>query len=217
MSLPKAFCPIMAFSIVLMGLCPAQQAEPPKSILRSKIDPAHAYVAPSGPLTQVIYGDDDRIDTYLETDPQRLALSGPVCALVSTSRLVGQGNGSFTLQTFAWTVGGRPACAEEPFGSQPVSAFCTGFLVAPDIIATAGHCYDSSDFADVRFVFGFRMLNSQTAATTFAANQVYSGVELLGRELDSTGADYALIRLDRPVTAPGARPLAIRRAGSVAQ
>ena len=200
--------------LLAVGLGAQDQVEPPKSALRSKIDRSQPYQAPDGPGLQVIYGTDDRIDVYQETNPTRVAQASATCALVATSDLNLQGDGSYTMDTFTWTRSGLPACDEEPFGDQPVAPFCTGFLVAPDIIATAGHCFDSGDFSSVRFVFGFQMADSQTAVTTFNAEQVYSGVEVLGRQ--QADADYAIVRLDRAVTAPGVHPLSVRREGGPA-
>ena len=165
---------------------------------------------------KVIYGTDNRIDVYQETDAGRKKLAGSVCALLSTSQLTPISGGGWHISTSAYRYSGLPACAGEPFGDQPTAAFCTGFLVGSDIVATAGHCYDASDYSGVRFVFGFEMKDASTPTLDVADNQVYTGVELLGRQRNSsTGLDYSVIRLDRAVTAPGATVLTIRRTGTV--
>lgn len=164
---------------------------------------------------KVIYGTDDRHDVYEELDPDRVALARSTCGLMLPSQLTNNGNGTYTISTSAYTKFGVPACAEEPFGNQPVAAFCTGFLVGDDLIATAGHCFDEDDVSFVHFVFGFEMLDAGTPVTVVNANQVYYGIEVVGRALGG-GLDYAVIRVDRPVTAPGAVPLRIRRNGTVA-
>lgn len=179
-----------------------------------------AYEAPpptntsDGPRTKVIYGTDDRIDVYQETNPLRQVLAASTCGLMDASDVTNNGNGTYTLSLSAYTQNGKPACAGEPFANQPTVAFCTGFLVGPDLIATAGHCYSSSDIASTRFVFGFKMQNSTTAVSTVNANQVYQGVQLVGQML-SGGIDYAVIRVDRTVTAPGAVILPVRQTGGV--
>ena len=165
---------------------------------------------------KVIYGTDDRIDVYQETDAGRKKLAGSVCALLSTAELTPISGGGWHISTSAYQYQGLSACAGEPFGNQPTAAFCTGFLVGTDIVATAGHCYDTTDFSGVRFVFGFEMKDASTPNLNVADDQVYTGVELLGRQRNSsTGLDYSVIRLDRAVTAPGATPLALRRTGTV--
>lgn len=165
---------------------------------------------PAGPEPKVIYGTDDRIDLYEETDPDRRAWAAATCGLVSSSDLVAGGGGSFTLRTSNYNV-----CAEEPFSNQPTASFCSGFMVGDDLIATAGHCYDSGDLSGVRFVFGFVMEDANTPVLSFDADQVYRGVEIVGRALGGD-LDYAVIRVDRPIVAPGAVPFEIRREGVIA-
>ena len=43
------------------------------------------------------------------------------------------------------------------------------------------------------------MLNDITARTSIANSQIYSGVTVLAQSPHTTGADWALVRLDRPV------------------
>lgn len=163
---------------------------------------------------KVIYGTDDRHDVYEELNPERVQWARSTCGLLASSQVMDNGNGTFTIVTSMYDVGGLPACVGEPFGMQPTAPFCTGFLVGEDLIATAGHCFDAGDVNQTRFVFGFEMLDAGTPATVVNANQVYRGVELMGWAL-SGGLDYAVIRVDRTVTAPGATPLLIRRSGVV--
>ncbi len=155
-----------------------------------------------------------RIDVYQESIPLRQQLALSTCGLLESFSLSDTGNGSFTIATSAYTVDGFPACVGEPFANQPTAMFCTGFLVGPDLIATAGHCYDGSDIATTRFVFGFVMLNVTTPVTVVDADQVYTGIEVVGHAL-SGDLDYAVIRVDRDVVAPGAVPLEIRRSGTI--
>ena len=164
---------------------------------------------------KVIYGTDDRMDVYQESNPTIKAWAGSVCALLSTSELTASGGG-WHIVTSAYRSNGLPPCAGEPFANQPTAAFCTGFLVGPDIVATAGHCFNANDYSSVRFVFGFEMTNATTPNIDVTADQVYTGTVLLGHQLNqSTGLDYSIIQLDRVVTAPGAVPLAIHRTGDV--
>ncbi|NJL70980.1 MAG: trypsin-like peptidase domain-containing protein [Candidatus Competibacteraceae bacterium] len=125
------------------------------------------------------------------------------------------GAGGYFLSTSAYLRSGKPACEGEPFGDQPVAANCSAFLVGDDIVATAGHCINEGTMSSWRFVFGFAMLDAETPAVNLTAEQVYTPVEIIGHALESNGADYAIVRLDRAVTAPGAAPLAIRRNGLV--
>jgi len=169
-----------------------------------------------GPEAQpkVIYGTDDRIDVGAETNPTRIALAKSVCALVDASDLTAQGNGNFQLSLYSYRYNGDPGCVNEPFRNQPVAAFCTGFMVGPDLIATAGHCLSSSNLSASRFVFGFTATASGTPTSTFSANQVYTPIAVVGRRLEN-GFDYCILRVDRAITAPGAVSLPIRRSGTI--
>jgi hypothetical protein len=161
---------------------------------------------------RVIYGTDDRLDLY---EVERiLANANSTVSLFKAHDIVENGDGTSSLQTTPFIErGGLPLCGDEPFRGQPLGAFCSGVLVAPDMIATAGHCVKESTLADVRFVFGFRMLNESEAQTTIDSGDIYRGVELLGWHLDNDGTDWALVRLDREVAGHGVA--SIRRAGKI--
>lgn len=163
---------------------------------------------------KVVYGNDDRIDVFEETDPARIAYAASVAALISVNDLTNNGDGTFTIDVSAYTIAGLPPCPEEPFGDQPVAAFCSSFLVGPDIMVTAGHCYSASTLTSGRFVFGFDMLNASSPVLVVDESQVYRGASIIARQ-NSGDFDYTVVRLDREVIAPGAQPLPIRREGVV--
>src|SRR4029453_831794 len=94
---------------------------------------------------------------------------------------------------------------------------CSGFLVAPDVIATAGHCANGANVpkvSDVRFVFGYRMLNATTPQTIIKNTEIYRGVHVIYRQEARAGADWALVRIDRPVA--NHRLARIRDSGTIA-
>jgi len=169
---------------------------------------------------KVIYGNDDRLDEYEVKDTNILAAGDSTVALVSLSGLIDNGNGTFSLsrQTYAeWylladPIGtGNPLCSDEPFRDQPNPAWCSGFLVAPDIIATAGHCACEDYCADMAVVFGFVMLDANTPVLTIDESEIYYCSEVIARQIGNP--DWALIRLDRQVS--GHIPLTVRSEGVV--
>ncbi len=176
--------------------------------------PDGQYVLPQRSDNKVIYGTDDRIDVYQETDLQRLRWAASTCALVKTIDMTGNVDGSYTLIPAPFQQFGRDACPDEPFGDQPAIASCSGFMVGSDLIATAGHCYSAASLSSIRFVFGFDMLAVDAPALLIPSEQVYQGVEVVGRLLSGV-YDYAIVRVDRPITAPDARPFRIRREGTI--
>lgn len=162
---------------------------------------------------RVIYGTDNRRDVYQVKQARVLRAADAVVALVKASDLRRQADGTYKLRTTRFS-DEYHLCGSEPFVSQPLGCFCSGYLVAPDVVATAGHCVKSAaELPGVRFVFGFRMLNGTTARTIFPAADVYSGVALLGRQQMEAGPDWALVRLDRLVG--NRQPVAIRTGGKV--
>jgi len=202
-------CAVIGAMLASLPLAASEREKP------TRFDPGTVPWTPApdfGP--KVIYGTDDRLDLYAETDPERREWARSVCGLFTPSRLSQTANNTFTLNTSAYRQLGRPPCASEPFGDQPSAAFCTGFMVGEDLIATAGHCFNSNDLNNVRFVFGFVMEGPNQPVLEVPANQVYTGVAIVSRQLLGT-LDYAIVRVDRPITAPGARPLPIRREGVI--
>ncbi|MEM7647500.1 MAG: serine protease, partial [Pseudomonadota bacterium] len=100
----------------------------------------------------------------------------------------------------------------QTFASQPSAAFCSGFLVSPNIVITAGHCIrDLDDCQRTNFVFDYAKTNANQQEYRVPQSSVYQCGDVIHSE---TGArDYAVIRLDRPVQ--DRTPLNLRRSGSL--
>lgn len=147
---------------------------------------------------KVIYGEDNRKDIYESDSALFRNLAASTVALVSASdvRIVGdvarlQGR---TLRE------SMNVCASEPFSNQHSSAFCSGSLVGPDLILTAAHCIRSmTECLRTRFVFDFGINFEGRNPQEVAAKDVYSCKEIVGSQLVGTGADWAVIRIDRKV------------------
>jgi len=101
----------------------------------------------------------------------------------------------------------------EPYYQQPVAAgrLCTGFLVKPNVIATAGHCADKRNVKHLCFVFGYQMKDTDQPVTRVPNDDIYDGMEIIARVYDpgGSGADWALVKLDRNVT--GRKTLTLAR------
>lgn len=166
-------------------------------------------------LPKTIYGADDRRDEFEVTDQETLAVGDATVALVSRDELTDNGDGTYTLPAMTLAeyykhASARPLCLDEPYRLQPSAAFCSGFLVGPDLVATAGHCIiGGGECTSTAFVFGLVMLDPQTAVLTVDASQVYFCDHIVSQEIDL--ADWGLIRLDRPV--PDHDPLPVRTSG----
>jgi subtilisin-like proprotein convertase family protein len=119
---------------------------------------------------------------------------------------------SLPLETFGDSYG---LCEEEPFRDQPNPAFCSGFLVAPTILVTAGHCVRTQSSCDeTAFVFDFALTSQDREVTRLASESVYTCRRLVASVMESgSQSDFAVIELDRPVT--GREPLRFRREGAI--
>ena len=184
--------------VALLAACASEQAPTPTA------DNA-------GAAHDLIYGADDRREAYELADPAHIAVSNSTVAVLDVGDLssVPGGVRIDTSQIYGARYG---LCSSEPYRDQPTTPFCSGFLVGPDLVATAGHCIDGSTCPSVAFAFGFEMLDANTVQDVVGADDVYFCAAVVARAETSTD-DFAVVRLDRPVA--GHLPLAIRRAGSI--
>lgn len=167
-----------------------------------------------------IYGTDDRLEAFQIADPAIRHMSRAVCALVSSQHLLKNPDGSYTILSEPNVYPGPDGediglCPGEPFASQPYAAYCTAFLVAPDVIATAGHCAVNHELGSVRALFGWEMLDADTPVQVVAEDHVYRIAATLDAAFNNV-FDHALLRLDRAVTLPGVQPLPVRQSGRIA-
>jgi V8-like Glu-specific endopeptidase len=168
----------------------------------------------NGPVKpDVIYGNDDRLELYQVPDAKFKKLVSSTVALMKSDNLIDQQNGEFKIE-------GRNfgdsyhLCSSEPFGEQDTAAFCSGFLVAPDTVVTAGHCIsDDRDCRDVRFVFGYALQSPGALPTSTKENNIYLCSSVIHSEVNMQGADFAVVKLDRAVQ--GYQPLQLRRSGAI--
>ncbi|WP_225435321.1 trypsin-like serine peptidase [Bacillus aerolatus] len=152
------------------------------------------------------------MDIFQVTDLEVVSNANSVVALFKAGNIINNGNGTSTLKTRNFGES-NVLCSTEPFRNQPAGAFCSGFLVAPNIIATAGHCVNQNNAKNIRFVFGFQMLDDSTARTVINNTEIYRGVRVIARQQNNIEADWSLVEIDRPVT--NHPVLRIRRTGRI--
>lgn len=166
---------------------------------------------------KVIYGDDNRLDYYQVNDARVLKIADSTVALISNNDLTKDGDViKINTKPFANTFR-YPMCETERFYEQETAAFCSGFLVAPNTIVTAGHCVQSqgtpnSDCATTKFVFGFQIKSEGQSIRQVPSSEVYSCKRIIKQKVDSSGADFSVVELDRAVT--NHIPLSFRQSGS---
>lgn len=167
---------------------------------------------PQIPLNpKVIYGNDNRLDLYELCDYQHLEMAKSTLALINSNQISGFGN-DLKIKTSHFG-NSYNLCPDEPFYHQEVVSFCSGFLVTPNIIITAGHCMLSQRSCDkTKFVFGYGIHTPNHNPAIVKSDDVYSCQQIIHSEIENSN-DYAVIQLDRNVV--GRNPLKIRRSGTI--
>lgn len=235
--------PARVFSILaLLLVCgpvtgvAAQTAEPRRDHL-----PCHENnEAQGGVGMRTIYGFDDRKDWYEVKEIEARTVAQASVALVpirQTAGSPGSGDPSGTgghIKFKSLSLRSKERlCSDEKFANQEAIAQCSGTLVAPDLILTAGHCVkevcrtacgQALWLDEIEFVFGYRVADGNEAGPlTFPARQVYRATSTPPRsrgavETETTangerparfGKDWALVKLDRPVDPEVAVPVTL--------
>lgn len=146
---------------------------------------------------KIIYGEDNRHDVYTYKDPAIVELSRSTVALIKKSDIRWDGNYyNIPYQSLSQRMN---LCTQERFHNQPAAAFCSGFLVGPKKIITAGHCIQNlNDCKETAFVFDYKMANSTQYYGSFS--NIFLCKKILGQKKDSRGVDFAVIEIDEEIT-----------------
>ncbi|MCA9604944.1 MAG: trypsin-like peptidase domain-containing protein, partial [Myxococcales bacterium] len=156
---------------------------------------------------KAIYGPDSREEVTSDDAVESRVVAGGVCVFVQSANLAVDPNGGVraSAPTFAqhWRL-----CPGERFAGQPCLGFGSGFLVAPDVVVTAGHCVDEAQvpLADVRLLFGFEWENGG-ARMRWSEEEVHRIADVQYVVDEASGADWGVVRLARPVV--GIAPLTV--------
>lgn len=206
------------------------------AVLTTALAPlAHAEVAKK---MFVVYGVDNRVEVFEATEfQQRLARS--TMAVMDKKEMTRDparpGVVQFTQSTLAeWlnkdeskatklfsqeekaAPGDISFCAGTRFVDQPNPSMCSGFLIAPDVVVTAGHCLDLPNFCeDFKWVVDFKVdpLTGK-AGQDIPEENIYNCKKVVSGALDMMKqTDYAVIQLDRRVDR---EPLTIRSESVIA-
>lgn len=182
---------------------------------------------------KVIYGDDHRVEVSDGNPIQKKLSLGAATMIPKESIVSDSGNSQLVnvsqktlkdwLESMETSKGkhspkleeaiknGMTFCESERFTDQPNAGMCSGFLIAHDLLVTAGHCVEVEKFCEnYQWVFGFQV-NPETkkAGLGISKDDVYSCKKVISHSLSTQiGTDYALVQLDRSVK--GRSPLEIR-------
>ncbi len=162
-----------------------------------------------------IYGSDDRHDLASVSSQTARNVGESTVALVNTY-MVSEVDSSHvrlsrrTLASKKEATYGAPLCPEERFQSEPAPASCSGFLIAPDLVATAGHCVSiETGCNNLGFAFGFD--NRDGDATLIEKRDYRTCKAVVGHLFDREStrdrpltdmrlfSDWAVVQLNEPV------------------
>ncbi len=92
-------------------------------------------------------------------------------------------------------------CKDESFANQPAIGECTAFLIGPDLMMTAGHCFDidytktiAENCKSYKWVFDYEKGKTTKKENTYSCKEVEHILADYEEE-----RDYAIFRLDRKV------------------
>lgn len=167
---------------------------------------------------KVVYGDDNRraineLDPVQEKETIQKGLA--VFAQIPNWRIDFSTKGILEIKTRDLQ-SGLNFCHEEKFLDRPLVSSCTAFLVAPDLIMTAGHCIkDKYECKKQTWVLDYddnAGFIAPNGSAFFNQEKSFQCAELVSWS-NNGKLDYALIRLDRAVN--DRDPLTLRRNGKI--
>jgi hypothetical protein len=163
---------------------------------------------------RIVYGDDGRRELWEHPDDAlRAHAAESVVALFDHDDLL---MGERDVEVHGSTLREREqVCAEEPFAEQVSAAVCSGVLVAPDVVLTAGHCVWRYGCSELAFAFDYAYPAPPERDLRVEVGDIYRCSRVQALEVTDSDAgtlDYAFVELDRAALDRVSRPLAPRDA-----
>lgn len=165
---------------------------------------------------RIIYGDDNRVEPHQATSMQQ-RLSVSTAGMIQSVKVVESGD--YALLPPATITKDMGLCKDERFSDQPSAVICSGFLVAPDILVTAGHCIPTQESCEeMSWVFDYKIKEKTNRADVMIPkSKVYKCSKVIDARLEMLDngdkKDYAVVKLDRPVR--DRAPLQYRTKGAI--
>jgi V8-like Glu-specific endopeptidase len=176
---------------------------------------ATAFTKADVSVSRIVYGQDNRVETYQATELQKL-LANSTAGMIPSLKAIDIG--THVMLPPATIVKDFGLCTDERFAEQPSAVICSGFLVGPDLLVTAGHCITNQEACDnMTWVFDYKV-NEDTKKTDILIpkSNVYKCSTVIDAKLEGGGSntrDYSLVKLDRVVE--GRTPLKYRTNGKI--
>lgn len=195
-----------------------------KLFLTLSVIPLLSAHAAAKPGSWLVFGADDRTDSYQVQSPVLANASKSIFTFIDKDGLALRPDGKYEFSRKRTQQEYLNLCPGEKFAAQPApGSFCTGFLAGPDVGVSAGHCIEDDElqnFCDKYYlVFDYVMNGPGEAATVFSPEQIYTCSSVIKRfyaagQYGAEASDFAVLRLSR--AAEGRPVLKIRSEGKVA-
>lgn len=146
---------------------------------------------------KAIYGPVDYKEPW-ETSSFWQAASRSTVGIVGKEFGTVDSNGNYTIQTLSKRL---DICSSEQFATQNSLPFCSGALVAPDLVLTNGHCVINADECkNVKVILDFALdQKSMTQPVSpIPRAKIFQCVRVVASKNDGV-VDYSILKLDRPV------------------
>ena len=172
---------------------------------------------------KVIYGEDNRVSAS-ESDMAKFVEWSKSTAVQIENKKLSSEEGSEMIKISGESLKDSfiGVCEDEKFANTITAGNCSGFLVGPDLLVTAGHCMkpsfwnpDKKPCDEYQWVFGFTTASATSSSEAVVAKKdVYKCKEVVSMQLSNTSKnDYALVRLYRVVE--DREPLKFRMSGQI--
>jgi V8-like Glu-specific endopeptidase len=160
-----------------------------------------------------IYEEDDRSLVFLSKDSFTQKISQSVAAKLRTEpKYLGQNEYQILSKPLKDHI--KNLCKEEKFENVETLSNCTSFLVAKDLMLTAGHCLNNQKECEESTWFFSDELNPYEKDPIVEHRNIYKCEKIISRIKNSISKnDYALFKLERQVI--GREPLKFRKKGKV--
>ena len=162
---------------------------------------------------KVVYGDDNRVEMYELEGTLWAEKARSVAMRVLKDTIYKEDRNHIGLFKKNLNL-----CFDQRFAEQKAVGSCSGFLIAPNILITAGHCVQSElACQNIFWIFDFQLKNeSDTDYLIVNKKRVYHCKKILSQFFNPRSGkklDYALIELDRIVS--DRAPLEFRKTGKI--